>query len=141
MFVGMSLKDKSSLYDHMINPYIYTCRYPCLKTANFLLQCAIDVNTTNAFKNTPLHTFTSNTEATHDCAILELVCNHGAHLDLANNRGETALDLTKDRAVIEWFRKKARHSLKCLCARMIRRNHFPFREQISHSLAAFVEKH
>ena len=116
-------------------------RYPCLKTARFLLQCAVDVNSINAIKNTPLHIFASNAGVSDYEVVLDLLYNHGAHLDQANSQGQTARDVTKNPATIEWFRRRARYSLKCLCARTIQRNHVPFRERITHSLVAFIEKH
>lgn len=132
----------SVTWAHRIVQWIDTIfRYPCLKTARLLLQCAVDVNSTDAIRNTPLHIFASNAGVPDDCAILDLLYNHGAHLDQANSQGQTALDLTKNPAIIEWFKRRARYSLKCLCARTIQRNNMAFRESLTHSLVIFVEKH
>ena len=98
------------------------------------------MNATDAIGNTPLHIFALNC-GVHDPAILDFLCQHGAHLDQANIRGETAIDLAEDLIVIDWFKSRVRYSLKCLCAQVIRKNHIPFQDRITESLVTYVQKH
>lgn len=115
-------------------------RYPCLQTARFLVQYGAQVNGKNAIGNTPLHVVTANT-VIGDQNLLEFLWQNGAHLDQTNSRGHSALELATDPAVIAWFKTRALYSLKCLCARMIRKKNLAFRDKISRPLVAFVENH
>jgi len=112
-----------------------------LQTAHILLQCGADVNAIDAIRNTPLHVFASNNESMCDESILKLLCDAGAHLDYVNSLGETAFDLTSNPVIKQLLKSQMYLSLKCLCARLIRKNNLPYHGEFSTSLVNFVEKH
>jgi hypothetical protein len=111
-----------------------------LETARILLRCGAAVNAFDAVRNTPLHVFASNKSAC-DESILNLLCDADAHLDCVNASGETPVDLAYNLNTKQLFRSRTKLSLKCLCARLIRKNSVPFRQTIVASLVSFVEKH
>jgi Fem-1 family protein b len=119
---------------------LFHFRYPCLQTARILLQCGADVNAFDARKNTPLHIFTSNV-SNCDESTVKLLCEGGAHLDYVNARGETPLDLATSPIIKQILKSQMQIKLKCLCARLIRKNDVPFHGNVSTSLVNFVEKH
>jgi ankyrin repeat protein len=119
---------------------MFYCRYPCLQTAHILLQCNAAVNAFDAVRNTPLHVIASSKSAC-DKSILKLLCDAGAHLDCVNALGQTPIDLATIPDVKQLLKIRMKLSLKCLCARLIRKKNVPFREKIAISLVNFVEKH
>jgi len=111
-----------------------------LQTTRLLLQCGADVNSYDAQQNTPLHIIASN-KSLCDEVILNLLEHAGAHLDYANCLGYTPADLTTNCFVYQWLRNRMNLRLKCLCARLIRRNNINFQDKLSILLIKFIEKH
>jgi ankyrin repeat protein len=114
--------------------------YPCLRTVRILLQCGADANANNIERATPLHVFVSNAASCND-TILQLLCDAGAHLDYANELGETAVDIAFNTNIKQLLQAKLRLSLKCLCARLIQKAKVPFHGKVSNLLVAFIERH
>ncbi len=106
-----------------------------------MLQCGADVNAIDAIRNTPLHVFISNNESTGDESILKLLFDAGAHVDYVNALGETPFDLATNPTIKQKLKIRMHRSLKCLCARLIRKNKLSFHGKISASLVNFVERH
>lgn len=111
-----------------------------MHTVRTLVQCGIDVNASNALRNTPIHVFASNSS---DCdeAILQLLCDADVHLDYANALRETPMDLALNLNIKRLLKTRIRLSLKCLCARIIQKNDIPFHGKIGNSLVTFVARH
>jgi hypothetical protein len=105
-----------------------------------LLQCGADVNAIDTTGNTPLHELASNSSKC-DENILELLCNAGTHFDYTNAEGQTPIDIALNSNTEQLLRTKMKISLKCLCARLIRKNDIPFHEKIATTLMNFVERH
>ena len=115
-------------------------RYPCLSTALMLLNCGADIDAMDAIRNTPLHVLVGNSSEL-DEALVNLLCDRGAHLDCVNAGGETALDIASSPRIAALLRARMKISLKCLCARLIRKSEVPFEGRIATSLEKFVRKH
>lgn len=106
-----------------------------------LLQCGADVNAMDSCRNTPLHLAVFLDLQSIDVAILHLLCDAGAHLDYANDSGQTALDLVVHLSTRNFLEKRNRISLKCLCARFIRLKSVPYHGKLSSSLTDFIQRH
>lgn len=128
------------IYYKISNAHIFYCRYPCLQTTRLLLQCGTSINALDTLRNTPLHIFAANKSST-DKSILKLLCDAGAHLDYSNALGQTPFDLAKTPETKQLLQSRMKLNLKCLCARLIKKNNIPFHDQITVSLGNFVAKH
>ena len=115
-------------------------RYPCISTARLLLDCGADIDATDAIRNTPLHVLCENKDEP-DEALVNLLCDRGAHLDCVNALGETACDVASSSKIAMLLKSRMKISLKCLCARLIRKKEVPFEGSLNTSLAKFVEQH
>jgi hypothetical protein len=115
-------------------------RYPCLQTVRTLLQCGADVNATNTVRDTPLHVFVSNLCGWNE-TIFMLLYNDDPHLDCINTLGKTPMDVASDAYIKQLLRLRMKLSLKCLCARLIRKTNVSFHGKIPNSLVTFVERH
>jgi hypothetical protein len=105
-----------------------------------LLKCGAAVNAFDAVRNTPLHIVVSNKFAC-DESILNLLYDAGAHLDYSNALRKTPVELATTPNVNQWIKSRMNMSLKCLCARLIRKKNVPFQDEIAASLVNFLEKH
>ncbi len=105
------------------------------------MQCGADVNAIDAVRNTPLHVFVSNTESTDDESIVKFLFNAGAHVDYVNSLGKTPFDLATNLTIKQLLKLRMYGSLKCLCARLIQKNHLSFHGKVSASLVNFVQRH
>ncbi|CAF4194233.1 unnamed protein product [Rotaria sp. Silwood2] len=133
----LSLSDHTSANDYFIDDI---CKYPCLHTARILLHCGANMNAIDAARNTSLHIFVSNATIVDD-TIIQYLYDSGAHLDYVNALRETPIDVAKNSNIKQFLKTKTKLSLKCLCARLIRKNTIPFHGKIANSLINFVEKH
>lgn len=125
-------------HEKNIPPHYF--RYPCVDTVRILLQCGADVNANSFEQFTPLHVFATECSEFHE-AILQLLLNAGAHPDYVNQFGQTAFDITWNRSMEQLLQTKVSISLKCLCARQVRRANIPFQGKISSALQSFIERH
>ena len=105
-----------------------------------LLNYGADIDAMDAIGNTPLHALVGNSSEP-DEALVNLLCDQGAHLDCVNAEGKTALDIASSPEIATLIRNRMQISLKCLCARLIRKNGVPFEGSVGTSLAKFVEQH
>lgn len=122
------------------NYIILFSRYPCLRTIRILLQCVADIDATNIERFTPLHIFVSSSAGCNE-KILQLLCDANAHLDYGSESGERPIDMAFNTNIKQLLRAKMTLSLKCLCARLIRKDKVQFHGMILNSLAAFVQRH
>ena len=124
---------------------IFSARYPCHKTINLLLQCGANVDAIDAERNTPLHLIVQRkTDIENVLFIINLLLDTGhAHPDCVNDRGQTPLESVSNVHIKEHLRGKLGVGrLKCLCARLIRKQKIVFQtNQFSSSLVNFLEKH
>ena len=118
----------------------YLNRYPCSFTARLLLDCGVDIDARDAGRNTPLHILAADGSEPNE-ALVNLLCDRGAHLDCVNAKGETALDIASCPQMAMLIKGRMQISLKCLCARLIQRSEVPFEGRINKSLETFVAQH
>ena len=111
-----------------------------MSTVQLLLNCGADIDARDARRNTPLQVLVGNSSEP-DEALVNLLCDRGAHLDCVNADGETALDIGSSLKIKALLKARMQISLKCLCARLIRMNGVPFEGRINKSLAKFVGNH
>ena len=111
-----------------------------MSTVRTLLQCGADVNGSDAIGNTPLHIPASNSDICNE-SMLDLLCDAGAHLDFTNALGETPVDMALNSGTEQLLKARMKLNLKCICARLIRKNNILFHRRIGTALVNFVEKH
>lgn len=128
------------LYIYFHSILCFFCRYPCLKTSRVLLQCGAAVDAFDATRNTPLHIIVSN-KGPCDESFLSLLWDAGAHLDYTNTLAKTPADLATMTSTRQLLTSRMNMSLKCLCARLIRKRDVSYAKKIGTSLINFVEKH
>ncbi len=98
------------------------------------------MNAIDAVRDTPLHVLVSNSDIDDD-TIIQLLHDAGAHMDCVNSLGETPIDVVSNSNIQQFLEVRTKISLKCLCARLIRKSDVPFRGIIPTYLIKFVEKH
>ena len=115
-----------------------------------LLECAADVEATDADNNTALHLIVSTAVASQESELseqarqemetmIDALLKAGSHADAVNREGVTA---THD--LSNWwpeFRINNHVSLKCLCARAVRKYGLKYVGEVPTALYAFIEKH
>ena len=111
-----------------------------MSTAQLLLNCGADIDARDARRNTPLHVLVGNSNEPEE-ALVNLLFARGAHLDFVNALSETALDIASSPKIAALIRARMQISLKCLCARLIRKNRVPFEGRLNKPLEKFVELH
>jgi len=105
-----------------------------------LLMAGAAVNEVDLAKNTPLHTALLNRPETSRngdwLEVVLLLLQHGAHVDMANAKRETASTmLPRSMNILN------RMTLKCLVAQAIRTHRLSYRGVIPTTLADFVDIH
>jgi hypothetical protein len=115
-------------------------------TARLLIDCDANVDALDLHRNTSLHVVVQNAPAWEldVLTIIDLLCSTGAHLDLVNVKGKTALESISLLKInrIQYLRKKMDViRLKCLCGRLIREQNFTLENVLSKSLINFIQQH
>jgi len=118
------------------SPYLTVNRVVVVK---LLLEAGAPVNAVNSGGNTPLHAavFEPPEPGRSDRSeIIDLLLQHGAHVDATNDARRSASDLLAPDVVFNHV------SLQCRAARAIRRDHqLPYRRLLPTMLADFVDRH
>ena len=113
---------------------------PSSAVVECLLTAGAAVNEVDSAGNTPLHVAVFNRPETTRMGVwlevIDLLLHHGAHVDIANAKRETASSALPPTVNI------LNHlSLKCLAAHAIRTHQLPYRGIIPATLADFVDMH
>ncbi|XP_046449498.1 protein fem-1 homolog A-like [Daphnia pulex] len=112
--------------------------FPSVKVAQLLIDCGADVSSLDQKRNTPLHT-AAKIQNYHS-NLVELLLNHGGHIDQINSDGERpAVMLLKLPTCsvhpLQYI------SLRCLAASVIKTQGISYRGEVPVSLEPFIEKH
>ena len=114
-----------------------------------LIDCGARVNARDEKKNTPLHVIAKsmNTLANINILLETMLCliENGAHIDICNEAGRTALDVATTDIAKAIIRRNDNTNLKCLsfylAARAIKRHRVPYKYCIPPYLQEYVELH
>ena len=119
--------------DHCDHPWLRTL-LPSSVVVGHLLDAGATADATDVGKNTPLHTVVFNEPETSPARneIVDLLLQHGAHVDAANADGRTASNCLSPSLVFNHV------SLKCLAARAVLSYKLPYRGTVPTTLANFV---
>ena len=106
--------------------------------AQLLIECGVDVSALDHKRNTPLHT-AAKIQNYHN-GLVELLLNHGSHIDQINGEGErpAAMLLKLPSCTIHPLQHI---SLQCLAASVIKSQGISYRGEVPVSLEPFIEKH
>ncbi|OWF53219.1 protein fem-1 homolog CG6966-like [Mizuhopecten yessoensis] len=107
-----------------------------------LLECGAQVNAGDTNQNSPLYCHIKvigGIGVIHQRNILDLLLEHGAHVDMCNDVGETPLGISKHNFVT--LHEVKHTKLQCLAANIINKFNIPFRFDIPVNLIRFVEMH
>ena len=127
---------KSSYFaeDNQVNQVVF----PDLEVTTVLLQCGARVRACNKSRSTPLHV--ASIPYNFNSALVQLLLDHGAHLDQANKRGERP-SLTLGKNTRNTVNLLNYTTLRCLAAVVVCNNKIPYRGQVPSTLESFVMLH
>lgn len=111
--------------------------FPNLEVIKLLLDCGAPVNARNQSHSTPLH-IAANTYNFYP-PLVELLLEHGGHLDQPNYKGESPKTLLAQNHSSICLIKYV--SLKCLAATAIVRHNIPYKGCIPATLETFLTFH
>ncbi|XP_076240814.1 protein fem-1 homolog C-like [Calliopsis andreniformis] len=110
---------------------------PHLETIELLLKCGADVNAQNIERSTPLHI--ASHDRNFENSVIKLLLDYGAHLDIADNWGQTPVELISSNSLNK-VNLASYIRLQCLAAQVIRKYKIQWLE-LPVSLQHFVESH
>ena len=96
-----------------------------------LLNAGIDVNATNDYGSTPLHTavitcFPGNLMFDLSVELLTMLLDGGAYHDFVNNYGKSAMDLAQTDEARVTLAKKRKLEQRCIAAKAVKKFEIPF---------------
>lgn len=123
----------------------HICRFPCATTTKLLIACGADANCMDNYRNTPLHLIVPYQKAVSDFLtlhnIIMALIESGAHMDTVNQLGATPFDSATTGVAEIILRTQKKLSLKCLSAKVIKKNGISYKGQVPRHLEAFIELH
>ena len=115
--------------------------FPSLSVIKILIECGANVNAMDNHRNTPLYNGAMflNYSDLQDGGILSYLLQVGAHVDICNNIGSSALSIMESQG---FPLCRLNHiTLRCLASSVIIRHKLPYKHEIPVSLYPFVELH
>jgi len=116
-------------------------------TVRLLVLFGADVDAMDSAGNTALHILVRNSKMNDTSAVIDFLCNNaGAHIDFADNQGDSPVELCDTMPHHHTRKQQLRQkmnvtSLKCRCARLVKYSRLPYHKYLSSSLVNFVYKH
>ena len=121
------------------------CKYPCLQTTKLLLQAGACANALDSKGNTPLHLASMCQPQSVDLSelkgVLEALIGGGAHGDLVNEEGQTALNVAVADEARKLLKAKQEIKLKCIAARSVKKYKLRYSGVVPKSLESYVNYH
>lgn len=118
------------------------CEFPMPEMVLLLLEVGASVSDCDRDLNTPLHLAVLSRPICQD--VVQLLLEHGAHVDARNSKGETPLQLLSPvtSSTVASFVPVMRFlSLQCLAARVLARHQIPVQNILTKELQIFVQMH
>lgn len=103
----------------------------------FLVDISNNLNIIDLFGNTPLHLLFKQTVFNSNWA--DYLLDHGAHLDVRNEKGLTPLQVCTDKSIQSRYRMK-HLTLQCLCAQLIAEKKID-QGVLSRDVQRFIRRH
>lgn len=121
------------------------CHYPCLATTKLLLQTGAQVNTIDNVGNTPLHTiammkYKPSQQETVEL-IIDALLDAGAHFDLTNTAGKTAMEACSNKDMENILASKRKIQLKCIAARAVKKFKLLYSGIVPKTVEMFINAH
>lgn len=115
--------------------------FPSLSVIKILIECGADVNSLDSHRNTPLYNGAMflNYSDLQEGGILSYLLQMGAHVDICNDHGSSALSLMESQGFP--LCRMSHVSLRCLASTVIIKNKLAYKQEIPVSLIPFVELH
>lgn len=121
------------------------CHYPCLVTTRLLLQTGAQVNTIDKDGNTPLHTIAmtkyKQSQQESVVTIINVLLEAGAHYDLTNTAGKTALEVCVSKEMELILSAKRDIKLKCIAARAVKKHKLQYSGVVPKIVEMFINAH
>ena len=115
--------------------------FPSLSVIKILIECGAEVNSMDHHRNTPLYNGAMflNYSDLQDGGILSYLLQAGAHVDICNNLGNSALSIMESQGFP--LCRMNHVSLRCLASCIIIKHKLPYKQEIPVALFPFVELH
>ena len=135
--------DESTLVDDFhVNDVV---SFPNAILAKLLIKCGAAVNVVDSENNSPLHIIVRYAKPISDFLtlhnIIMILLNAGAHIDMCNKEGKTPTETSTTGVAEIILRTQNRISLKCICARAVKKHKVVYKEQLPMLLEEFVDIH
>ena len=119
--------------------------FPCPDTMKLLLYAGFDVNAINNNGDTPFHravTFKPSDEKFRILTgVLDVLLDGGAHDDLVNNDGKTAMDVAQTEEARRILSERKKLKLKCIAAKAVKNFGLPYWGVVPKTLEEYIRRH
>lgn len=139
-------QDGESLLHLSVDPKIsltseeFFSPFPSLAVVQLLIECGAQINAVDKKKNTPLHNsikFLTYSELQNE-GILGCLLQNGAHVDMYNSEGQSALKLIQSQGLPVF--PLQHQTLRCLASEIIMKYKIPYND-VPISLLQFIQMH
>ena len=121
------------------------CRLPCVEIMKLIMHAGCYVNAINTKGNSPLHLAVTFKPSNEDLQllrdVLETLFDGGAHEDLVNSEGKTAMDIAETDEARRILSVKRTLRLKCIAARAVRKFGLCYVGIVPETLERFISSH
>jgi hypothetical protein len=130
----------------LLTKYSLMPQWSCFNAVEVLIECGAKVMSIDHCKNTPLHAVCSlpvsdDLSEEEKFKIINLLLNHGAHIDARNKLGHTPLELLGDKKC-NFICNPVKHiTLQCLASQIICKYNIPYNKYVPKDVANFIRFH